>query len=98
MGACGHQFPQLEKLQKEEGIAGRRKFNQYQRYGALTFAVIQVCTAICHGIFASWLTIVDPLLGVPGATGSGCAPLLACSRSSCWVVSLYSMLTDLQSW
>jgi len=37
----GSVFPSLEKLQKEEGIAGRRKFNQYQRYGALGFAVAQ---------------------------------------------------------
>ena len=34
-------FPSLKKLQKEEGEAGRRKFNQYQRYGALAFAVVQ---------------------------------------------------------
>jgi hypothetical protein len=34
-------IPSLEKLQKEEGIAGRRKFQQYQRYGALGFAVVQ---------------------------------------------------------
>jgi len=41
-------FPQLEKLQKEEGIAGRRKFNQYQRYGALTFAVIQAVGQVLY--------------------------------------------------
>mmetsp|Transcript_10887 Transcript_10887/g.43887 ORF Transcript_10887/g.43887 Transcript_10887/m.43887 type:complete len:552 (-) Transcript_10887:122-1777(-) len=34
-------FPSLKKLQKEEGEAGRRKFQQYQRYGALGFAVVQ---------------------------------------------------------
>jgi len=34
-------FPSLSKLQKEEGEAGRRKFQQYQRYGALGFAVVQ---------------------------------------------------------
>lgn len=34
-------FDGLKKLQKEEGEAGRRKFQQYQRYGALGFAVIQ---------------------------------------------------------
>ena len=34
-------FDGLTKLQKEEGEAGRRKFQQYQRYGALGFAVIQ---------------------------------------------------------
>ena len=34
-------FPSLKKLQKEEGEAGRRKFQQYQRYGALAFAVVQ---------------------------------------------------------
>ena len=34
-------FPSLSKLQKEEGEAGRRKFMQYQRYGALGFAIVQ---------------------------------------------------------
>lgn len=34
-------LPQLQKLQKEEGEAGRRTFAQYQRYGALGFAVVQ---------------------------------------------------------
>ena len=34
-------FPSLKKLQKEEGEAGRRKFQQYQRYGALGFAIVQ---------------------------------------------------------
>jgi len=33
--------PSLQKLQKEEGEAGRRQFSQYQRYGALIFAIIQ---------------------------------------------------------
>jgi protein transport protein SEC61 subunit alpha len=34
-------FPELQKLQKEEGESGRRQFMQYQRYGALAFALIQ---------------------------------------------------------
>jgi protein transport protein SEC61 subunit alpha len=33
--------PQLQRLQKEEGEAGRRQFAQYQRYGALGFALVQ---------------------------------------------------------
>lgn len=33
--------PSLQKLQKEEGEAGRRTFAQYQRYGALGFAGVQ---------------------------------------------------------
>ncbi len=33
--------PQLQRLQKEEGEAGRRTFAQYQRYGALAFALVQ---------------------------------------------------------
>jgi len=37
----GSVFPELKKLQKEEGEAGRRKFQQYQRYGALAFAIVQ---------------------------------------------------------
>jgi preprotein translocase subunit SecY len=34
-------IPQLEKLQKEEGEEGRRKINQYTRYGTIVIAVIQ---------------------------------------------------------
>lgn len=34
-------IPQLEKLQKEEGEEGRRKINQYTRYGTVVIAVIQ---------------------------------------------------------
>jgi len=34
-------LPQLQRLQKEEGEAGRRTFAQYQRYGALAFALVQ---------------------------------------------------------
>ena len=41
-------IPSLEKLQKEEGIAGRRKFQQYQRYGALGFAVVQAVGQVLY--------------------------------------------------
>ena len=34
-------FPQLEKLYKEEGEAGRQKFNQYARIGTVPLAAIQ---------------------------------------------------------
>ncbi|GBG76790.1 hypothetical protein CBR_g23006 [Chara braunii] len=34
-------FPKLQDLQKKEGEAGRRKFLQYTRYGALAFAFAQ---------------------------------------------------------
>jgi preprotein translocase subunit SecY len=34
-------FPSLEKLAKEEGEYGRRKINQYTRYGAVLLAFIQ---------------------------------------------------------
>ena len=34
-------LPWLQKLQKEEGEAGRRQFAQYQRYGALAFGAVQ---------------------------------------------------------
>lgn len=33
----GSVFPELKKLQKEEGEAGRRKFQQYQRYARAKF-------------------------------------------------------------
>lgn len=33
--------PYLKRLQKEEGESGRRKFQQYQRYLALAFALVQ---------------------------------------------------------
>eukprot|EP00240_Pyramimonas_obovata_P000501 CAMPEP_0118933264 /NCGR_PEP_ID=MMETSP1169-20130426/11854_1 /TAXON_ID=36882 /ORGANISM="Pyramimonas obovata, Strain CCMP722" /LENGTH=541 /DNA_ID=CAMNT_0006876003 /DNA_START=92 /DNA_END=1717 /DNA_ORIENTATION=- len=41
-------IPELQKLQKEEGIAGRRKFNQLQRYGALGFAVVQAIGQVLY--------------------------------------------------
>jgi len=41
-------FPSLKKLQKEEGEAGRRKFQQYQRYGALGFAVVQAVGQVLY--------------------------------------------------
>jgi preprotein translocase subunit SecY len=34
-------FPQLAKIYKEEGEAGRKKFNQYCRIGAVPLAAIQ---------------------------------------------------------
>ncbi len=34
-------FPQLEKIYKEEGEAGRQKFNQYCRIATVPFAVLQ---------------------------------------------------------
>jgi preprotein translocase SecY subunit len=34
-------IPYLKSLQKDEGEAGRRKFQQYQRYLALAFALVQ---------------------------------------------------------
>ncbi len=34
-------FPQLEKLYKEEGDAGRKKFNQYGRMLTVPFAIVQ---------------------------------------------------------
>ncbi|MDK2949300.1 MAG: preprotein translocase subunit SecY [Patescibacteria group bacterium] len=34
-------FPQMEKLYKEEGEAGKQKFNQYCRIAAVPFALIQ---------------------------------------------------------
>ncbi|MFH1036890.1 MAG: preprotein translocase subunit SecY [Patescibacteria group bacterium] len=34
-------FPQLEKIYKEEGAAGRQKFNQYCRIGAVPLAALQ---------------------------------------------------------
>lgn len=34
-------FPQLEKMYKEEGEAGRQKFNQYGRYLAVPLAIVQ---------------------------------------------------------
>lgn len=41
-------IPELTKLQKEEGLAGRRKFNQLQRYGALGFAVVQAVGQVLY--------------------------------------------------
>jgi preprotein translocase SecY subunit len=40
--------PDLKKLQREEGEAGRRQFNQYMRYGALAFASVQAVGQVLY--------------------------------------------------
>ena len=39
-------FPSLEKLYKEEGEAGRTKFNQYARIAAVPMAALQAVMAM----------------------------------------------------
>jgi len=56
-------FPGLKKLQREEGEAGRRKFNQYMRLTALAFSLAQalgqclyVRDFVIDGFSVPWLT------------------------------------------
>ena len=41
MQLLGSAIPGLKALQKDEGEAGRRQFNQYSRYAAVVFATVQ---------------------------------------------------------
>jgi preprotein translocase subunit SecY len=37
-------FPQLKKMQREDGPQGRARFQYYQKLAAFVFAIAQVCT------------------------------------------------------
>lgn len=54
-------FPQMEKLYKEEGEAGRQKFNQYCRIAAVPFALIQGYSMIFFLKSQGAITTLDPI-------------------------------------
>ncbi len=55
-------FPQMEKLYKEEGEAGRQKFNQYCRIAAVPFALIQGYSMIFFLKAQGAIGTLDPLV------------------------------------
>lgn len=55
-------FPQMEKLYKEEGEAGRQKFNQYCRIAAVPFALIQGYSMIFFLKAQGAIGALDPLV------------------------------------
>jgi preprotein translocase subunit SecY len=64
-------FPQLEKMYKEEGEAGRRKFNQWGRLLTVPLAIMQSIAML------SWFqrppnAVISPPLGIFGTVVSVC--------------------------
>jgi preprotein translocase subunit SecY len=55
-------FPQMEKLYKEEGEAGRQKFNQYCRIAAVPFALVQGYSMIFFLKAQGAIGTLDPLV------------------------------------
>jgi preprotein translocase subunit SecY len=55
-------FPQIEKLYKEEGEAGRQKFNQYCRIAAVPFALIQGYSMIFFLKAQGAIGSLDPMI------------------------------------
>ncbi len=55
-------FPQIEKLYKEEGEAGRQKFNQYCRIAAVPFALIQGYSMIFFLKSQGAIGSLDPMI------------------------------------
>lgn len=55
-------FPQMEKLYKEEGEAGRQKFNQYCRIAAVPFAMIQGYSMLFFLKSQGAISVLDPMI------------------------------------
>ena len=55
-------FPQIEKLYKEEGEAGRQRFNQYCRIAAVPFALIQGYSMIFFLKAQGAIGSLDPII------------------------------------
>jgi len=55
-------FPQIEKLYKEEGEAGKQKFNQYCRIAAVPFALIQGYSMIFFLKSQGAIGSLDPMI------------------------------------
>jgi preprotein translocase subunit SecY len=55
-------FPQMEKLYKEEGEAGRQKFNQYCRIAAVPFAMIQGYSMLFFLKSQGAISVLDPII------------------------------------
>ena len=82
-------FPQLEKMYKEEGEAGRRKFNQYGRLFTIPLAFLQGYAML------SWLQrppdpVISPPLGLVGTL----AALLTITAGTVFLMWLGELITE----
>jgi len=82
-------FPQLEKMYKEEGEAGRRKFNQYGRLLTIPLAFIQGYAML------SWLQrppdpVISPPLGLIGTLTA----LLTITAGTVFLMWLGELITE----
>ena len=82
-------FPQLEKMYKEEGEAGRRKFNQYGRLFTIPLAFLQGYAML------SWLQrppdpVISPPLGLIGTLTA----LLTITAGTVFLMWLGELITE----
>jgi len=82
-------FPQLEKMYKEEGEAGRRKFNQYGRLLTIPLAFVQGYAML------SWLQrppnpVISPPLGLSGTLTA----LLTITAGTLFLMWLGELITE----
>ena len=82
-------FPQLEKMYKEEGEAGRRKFNQYGRLFTVPLAFLQGYAML------SWLQrppdpVISPPLGLVGTL----VALLTITAGTVFLMWLGELITE----
>ncbi|MFA5228575.1 MAG: preprotein translocase subunit SecY [Candidatus Paceibacterota bacterium] len=78
-------FPQMEKLYKEEGEAGRQKFNQYCRIAAVPFALIQGYSMIFFLKSQGAIGSLDPMIMITAVLS-----ILAGSTILMWMGELIS--------
>lgn len=76
-------FPQMEKLYKEEGEAGRQKFNQYCRIAAIPFALIQGYSMIFFLKSQGAIGSLDPIIMITAV-----ASIVAASTILMWLGEL----------
>jgi preprotein translocase subunit SecY len=90
-------LPSLERLQKDEGEAGRRKISQITRYVALGWAIIQ---SLGFAIFVNGATGPDPITGqvVPVVESPGpffiAQMVLALTAGSMFVMWVSELITE----
>lgn len=82
-------FPQLEKMYKEEGESGRKKFNQYGRLLTIPLAFLQGYAML------SWLQrppdpVISPPLGLPGTLTA----LLTITAGTVFLMWLGELITE----
>lgn len=82
-------FPQLEKMYKEEGEAGRRKFNQYGRLLTVPLAFLQGYAML------SWLQRPpDPVISPPLGLSGTLIALLTITAGTVFLMWLGELITE----